>query len=145
MSTEMQFYLNKVLDEYQLLTFLSKILDLKIERLNYPGIQAEAFIIINEYDIGFPMDITISYTKGVLPGKDHLSLARLLAMHYQTLVATDLPEEHPDKMNPYCWCVAEPKGYLVEMTEDLSDIEDREGLLLNNNSKKSLTTVRQLA
>ncbi|NEP58098.1 MAG: hypothetical protein F6K31_13910 [Symploca sp. SIO2G7] len=141
----MQFYINKVVDEYELLTFLSKILDLQIESLNYPNIQAEAFVIINEYEIGFPMDITISYTKGVSPVKDHLSLARLLAMHYQTLVATDLPEEHPDKMNPYFWCVAEPKGDLVEMTEDLSDIEDREGLLLNNNSKKSLTTVRQSA
>jgi hypothetical protein len=143
--TEMQFYLNKVIDEYDLIEFLSKTLDLKIESLNYPDSEAQAFVMINDYEIGFPMDITISHTKGVSQRKDYLSLAKLLAMHYQTLVATDLPEGHPDKINPYCWCVAEPKGYLFEMTEDISDVEEREGLLLNNNSKKSLTTVPKFA
>ncbi|WP_149030866.1 hypothetical protein [Moorena producens] len=145
LSTDMQFYLNKVVDEYELIQFLSQTLDLRCETLNYPDSQAEAFVMINDYDIGFPMDITISYTKGVSLGKDYLWLAKLLARSYQTLVATDLPEGHPDKMNPYCWCVAEANGYLVEMLEDLSDVEDRQGLLLNSDSKKLLTTVGKLA
>ncbi|MBV6625825.1 MAG: hypothetical protein KI793_23335 [Rivularia sp. (in: Bacteria)] len=139
LSINMQFYLNKVVDESELIKFLSKTLDLRFETFNYPDSQAEAFVMINNYEIGFPMDITISYAKGVTPKIDYLSLAKLIAMHYKTLVATDLPEEHPDKMNPYCWCVVEPKGDLVEMVEDISDVKEKEGLLLNGNSKKSLS------
>ncbi|NEO75240.1 hypothetical protein [Moorena sp. SIO4G3] len=94
LSTDMQFYLNKVVDEYELIQFLSKSLDLRCETLNYPDSQAEVFVMINDYEIGFPMDITISYTKEVSLGKDYLWLAKLLARSYQTLVATDLPEGH---------------------------------------------------
>jgi hypothetical protein len=133
-SLEMQFYLSKMVDEDDLINCLSDILGLKIETLDKPNDQAQAFVMITVYDNGFPMDITVSWKQDVMPQNNYLSIAKKLANYYKILVATDLPESHPDQSDPYYWCVAEPGGNLVEMVEDIS--KERDGLVLDNNFKK---------
>ena len=135
-SSEMQFYLSAAVDCDDLIKVLSDLLGMKVETLEQPDSEALAFLLVTRYNSNFSMGISLSWREDIIPKHNYLEIAKYLANNYNIQVATDLPEGHPSKLNPYYWCVAEPDGTLLEMVEDTSGSEERDGLILNVTSKK---------
>lgn len=137
-STEMEFYLSKVIDEKDLINFWNKQLNIRLESLNHPDSKATAFLMMTTYDTGFTVDINVSYQQPTIPKINHLSVAKLLAQHYNMIVVTDLPNDDQDRLDPYYWCLVQPEGLLSKVKQDISASENTESLILDISSKQSL-------
>jgi hypothetical protein len=144
-SSEMQFYLNKVIDTKELIDFFSNVLAMKVMTLDNFDDDAPAFMQITEYETGnFPIGINLAWNKFLKPLIfSHIEVASQLAQRYQVAVVTDLPEEHSLVDDPFCWCLAEPDGSVSEISEDII-AEESEGLLLNEDTKKKLEMLPRL-
>lgn len=139
LSTEMQFYLSAMVERDDLIGVLADLLGMKLETLEQPDPEAGAFVMITTYAGDFPMGINVSWPPDMAPDRDDVAIAKHLAGHYRLFVATDLPENHPAKLDPFYWCVAEPDGAIVEMAEDISGANERDGLVLDRNSRKLIS------
>lgn len=136
MADSMQFFLNTKVDVDDLIDTLSHLLNVQVETLEQPHREAKAFLMLIDYQDGFPLGLTISMQPDVVDQHDSLAIAKHLAMHYNTLVATDLPENSPNVHLPYHWCLIQPDGVMFEVAEDTSlDLEERDGLVLDHKTK----------
>jgi len=139
-SSEMQFYLDKMIDTKELIDFFSNVLAMKVMTLDNFDDDAPAFMQLTEYVTGnFPLAINIAWNKFIKPlvSYSHIEVASQLAQRYQVAVVTDLPEEHSLADDPFCWCLAEPDGSVSEISEDVT-AEEPDGLLLDEETKKKL-------
>jgi hypothetical protein len=126
-----QFYINTLVDTSDLIEFLSNALGIALETLDYPDEQAEGFIMVLEYDVGFPLGVNVSWGKDVTVKKNAWEVAQQLAKHFNTLVATDFLEDDRSRSDPFCWWVADPKGTLHKVSEQMEQAEVAQGLVIN--------------
>ena len=136
-SAEMQLYLSTPVDSHDLVEALADLLGMKVESLEWPNDDAEAFLMTRTYVHGFPLGINVSWRPELEPRHDQIAVARGLAQRYGIRVATDLPEQNPRHIDPYRWCVAEPDGSVAEVWEDTTAIPGS-GLVLDEATKKPL-------
>lgn len=142
-SSAVQLYLERAVEPADLVKVLRSVLGLKIETLEVPDPDAEAFLMLTHYPRGFRTGVTLSWKRDRSPKVLGRELVGRLAAHYHTRVATDLPARHPSASDPYWWSVAEPDGTLVEMAQDTSKPEQEDSLVLDPKSRKVIQRANQ--
>lgn len=130
-SFDIQLYIYQSLDEQDLVNSLSKLLGISVSTLDFPNKYAPAFMMIINYEKGFRMGVNVSWSASIRSQADNVQIAKILSQQFATIVATNLPDEHPLSKNPLQWCVAQPDGSLFRMSEDTSE-STSDGLILNN-------------
>lgn len=133
----MQFYLSRGVTEEELRSVIAAITGLEVKLLSDPDVR-DVTMRLDRIEGAFPLDLLLVFRSGGDVAGDRLGVARGLAKALDAQVATDLPESHPSAGDPYCWCVAEPTGHLVQMDEDMTAIDDREGLILDPRTRRPL-------
>lgn len=136
----MQFYIDGKVAEMDLIDFLSSKLGYKVETLDCPDKRAEIFLMITEYEEGFVTGINVSWNKDITIDVERIDLAKGLARYFDKTIATDLPRDHPLGVDPYYWCVVEPDGNVFQVSEDVDLGKAREGLLLDNRTRKPVSS-----
>ena len=134
----MQFYIDRLVDTSDLIKPLSDAVGITLETLEYPDEKADGFIMVLEYNVGFPLGVNISWRQDVTVKKNTWEVAQQLAKHFNTLVATDFLEGEDPQLDPFYWCVAEPNGRLFKISERMEQADTAEGLVLNFNTRELL-------
>jgi hypothetical protein len=133
----MQFYLKKTVEESSLISKLSNILGIALQRIdNQKDVEGGVYQLVR-YRCGFELGVSVAWRKALKPAKSSIDTAIELSRWTGTSVATDLPQPHPLSHDPFVWCVAEPNGDLVVAGEDTSNA-DRDGLLLDEATRRPL-------
>lgn len=127
----MQLYLNTKLDQRSLIDQLNTLLGLRVETIEQPDEEATAFMMLTEYETGFPTGINVSWNGHATPKTDYLNVAKQLASRYRTQVATDLPRNDRYADNPFYWYVIEANGTVAKIAQETEDDSDQTGLVLN--------------
>lgn len=134
----MQFYINTLIETSHLIRLLSDALGITLETLEYPDEQADGFIMVLEYNVGFPLGVNVSWRQDVTVKKNAWEVALQLAKYFDTLVATDFFEQEDSQLDPFYWCVAEPSGKLYKISEQMEQADAAEGLVLNFDTRELL-------
>jgi hypothetical protein len=133
----MQFYVDRDVADGDLCSVLASITGFQVGLLSDPEV-ADVTIELSRIPGAFPLDLMLVWRDGTHPATGALGIAQGLATRLFAHVATHLPRSHPSAHDPYCWCVAEPTGEIVQMDEDMEGIEHREGLILDRRTRRPL-------
>lgn len=59
----MQFYIDRLVNASDLIKPLSDAVGITLETLEYPNEQADGFIMLLEYNVGFPLGVNVSWRR----------------------------------------------------------------------------------
>ncbi|MGE0085050.1 MAG: hypothetical protein AB7S75_11590 [Desulfococcaceae bacterium] len=128
MGRSLQIFIEKRLEEATLIDCLNNILSFSVESLDIPIEEAEYFIQLQDFSVGFHSGLNISWRDDKALDIDENALTLLIAKTFNTKV---LFESGVEKVK---WCMVDENGRKYEV----SILEMEDGICINRINRQAM-------
>ena len=105
--TDLSLFVDKNLNEAELLSFFNATLGIPFESLEHQRVGAEGLVTCLEYTQGFPLLVSVSWSKTASISKQAAMVAQELADRFQARVLLEADDSISDTTQER-WLLAEP-------------------------------------